>query len=206
MTHLRRLSRGWVVLTTATLAWLGLARPWTILPIGREQAGPFDAAAYVESIWHTRVRPAMVSNAVALEFYRDAAASATTPVGPAAVVVEGRVLEVNTSSRVGIAAIDLNPGDGRADATIQIGPVLRGTALRDTLEFIRFTDFTNQIEFAAVASALNQRVVVDVLGGIDFGTLVGRQVRAVGAASLDRNTAEAPPSVVPVEFTVADRP
>ena len=37
-------------------------------------------------------------------------------------------------------------------AAIQIGPVLRGTALRDALEFVRFTDFVNQFEFAGVAN------------------------------------------------------
>jgi predicted lipoprotein len=186
------------------LLWLGLARPWTTLPIEREPAGPVDASAYVESIWTSRVQPAVTTNAVALEFYREAVAGGATP-APGAVVAEGTVLDVNTSSRVGIATIDLNPADGLADAAVQIGPVVRGTAHRDALNFIRFTDFTNQIEFAAVASALNDRVLTDVLGGVDFATLAGRRVRVVGVASLDR-TAGALPSIVPVAFTVEDRP
>ena len=200
-----RPTRGWVLLAAGAIAWLGLLRPWTIRPIEREPARPVDASAYVESIWTSRVQPAITANAVALEFYREAVAGGGATQGPAAVVAEGVVLEVNTSSRVGIATIDLSPADGRADATVQIGPVVRGTSLRDALDFIRFTDFTNQIEFAAVASALNDRVLTDVLGDVDFGTLEGRRVRVVGVASLDQ-AAGALPSIVPVAFGTEDRP
>ena len=37
------------------------------------------------------------------------------------------------------------------------GPVLKGTALRDSLEFVKFGDFVNQVAFAEVATALNER-------------------------------------------------
>jgi len=197
--------RGWLLAAGLVLAWLGLVRPWTVLPIEREQAAPFDAAAYVASIWESRVRPAIEANAVGVQVYRDAA-SADATVRPAAVGAEGVIVEVNTSSRVGVAFLDLNPADGRPDATVQIGPVLRGTALRDALTFIQFSDFTNQIEFAAVAGALNDRVASDILGSIDFGTLVGRHVRVVGAASLDRAAAGRLPSIVPVRFVVERQP
>ena len=73
--------------------------------------------------------------------------------------VKGRavVTSVDTRSRVGLALLDLTPADGRADGALQIGPVLRGTALRDALEFVKFGDFVNQIAFAEVATALNER-------------------------------------------------
>jgi predicted lipoprotein len=65
---------------------------------------------------------------------------------------------------------------------IQIGPVLRGTALRDALPFVRFTDFVNQLEFAAVANALNDRVLAEVIDGVEVDGLAGREVEFVGAS------------------------
>ena len=59
----------------------------------------------------------------------------------------------------------MTPGGGSlGSATVQIGPVIRGTALRDAVSFIRFNDFANQFEFAAVSNALHERVLRDVVG------------------------------------------
>ena len=62
------------------------------------------------------------------------------PGGPAyfSVKGEGRVLSADTRSRVGVLFVDVAPFDRRADVSIQIGPVLRGTALRDATGFVRF--------------------------------------------------------------------
>lgn len=204
MTRTGRLSRGWIVLGVAALAWLAIDRPWTVRPIEQGSVRPFDAVAYVDSIWTSRVVPQIEANAVSLPFFLDAAASGATGARTGAVGVEGVIVSVDTSSRVGVAVVDLDPADGRPDATIQIGPVLRGTALRDALDFIRFTDFTNQIEFAAVAGALNDRVLGDVLGAVDFSALERRWVRAIGAAS--HTAPDGLPSIVPVRIIVEDRP
>lgn len=40
--------------------------------------------------------------------------------------------------------------------TVQIGPVIRGTVLRDAIPFLTFTDYRDQIEYAKLANALNQ--------------------------------------------------
>jgi len=77
--------------------------------------------------------------------------------------------------------------------------VLRGTALRDALDFIRFTDFVNQLEFASVSSALNERVMSDVLGPLDIDGLEGREVTFVGAAPL---SAASIVEIVPVRLQV----
>jgi predicted lipoprotein len=92
------------------------------------------------------------------------------------------VVGIDRSSRIGLARLRLPwAKDGQPAAALQIGPVLRGTALRDALEFIRFTDFVNQLEFAGVANALNDRVVKDVLGAVNVDALAGREVAFVGA-------------------------
>jgi predicted lipoprotein len=49
-------------------------------------------------------------------------------------------------------------GDGKADAKVQIGPAVRGTALRDTLEFVNFNEFKNQIEWAQFGKAFNEKI------------------------------------------------
>ena len=73
-----------------------------------------------------------------------------------------------------------------ATVAIQVGPVLRGTALRDALGFVRFTDFVNQFDFAAVANALNERVLTTVLGPVDVRGLSGQRVSFTGAVSATR--------------------
>lgn len=206
MTRRRAPRRMWLVVAVLILSWLGLMRPWTIRPIDSRAGGPFEAASYVDSIWDSRVRPAIRENAVTLEVFLATRKQAGAATRPAAVAIEGVIVEVDTSSRVGLALIDVDPGDGRADAAVQVGPVLRGTALRDVLEFIRFTDFTNQIEFAAVAAALNNRVAVSVLRDLDPAVLAGRRARVAGAALIDASSPDALVSIVPVELTLEARP
>jgi predicted lipoprotein len=67
-------------------------------------------------------------------------------------------------------------------AIIQTGPVIRGTALRDALPFIQFSQFTNQLEYARVANVLNDRAAI-VAAAAQVKT--GDMVRYAGAASAD---------------------
>lgn len=121
--------------------------------------GAFDAARYVESIWNSRVLPA----AAAAPAFGDAVAHSR---GATLVEGEGRVLGVDSSPPGNRLLIDLVPCDGRADAAIETGPAIQGTALRDALPFIEFSHFLNQIQFAQVAAALNERVARSVVGSL----------------------------------------
>lgn len=71
-----------------------------------------------------------------------------------AVKGEGRVIAANLTSRARKAELDTD-GDGRADVTLLLGPVINGTSLRDVAPFFDFGDFRDQIEFAQLARALN---------------------------------------------------
>ena len=73
-----------------------------------------------------------------------------------AVKGEGKVVEANLTSRARKAMVDVN-GDDAADLTLQLGPVIKGTALRDVATFYIFSDFRDQIQFAKLARALNDR-------------------------------------------------
>lgn len=188
-------------IATLTLVAATACKPWTVRPIedrgqgATAAAGRMDAAAYVDSIWATRVLQEARTSAVDM---RSAAAGTSTSRSAVFVRGTGTVARVDVGSRVGLAFVDLAPGDGRPDVSIQIGPVLRGTTVRDALPFIQFGDFANQLAFADVANALNARVLSSVLGTVDAASLEGRHISFWGATRLDAASGERLPEVVPV--------
>ena len=195
--------------------------PWTVVPIGQQEkdtaSGPAVAspAQYVDSIWSTRLVPAILNGAVEARVLLDAVAASPADAaqryghrqanGRAYFLVKGRgtVTAVDTRSRVGLALVDVAPYDGRPDISIQIGPVLRGTALRDATGIVRFTDFVNQLQFADAGNELNGRALKTVLAPLDAATLKGRGVAFAGALAAPEGKAE--PlllELVPVRLTV----
>ncbi len=93
-----------------------------------------------------------------------------------AVVVAAKL---DTSART--VDVDAN-SDGTADARIQLGPVIRGTALRDVAPFFVFDDFRDQIEFAKLSRALNNKIKPSLV--IPEGDLIGATVSFTGVAPL----------------------
>jgi predicted lipoprotein len=67
--------------------------------------------------------------------------------------------------------------------SLQIGPAINGTAVRDAAGFIEFGQFTNQVEYAAAATALNEQIKQQVLAGVDPVALDGQRVSFTGAFS-----------------------
>jgi predicted lipoprotein len=98
-----------------------------------------------------------------------------------AVKGEGRVVEANLTSRARKAMVDVD-GDGAADLTLQLGPVIKGSSLRDVAPFYRFGDFRDQIEFAKLARALNDRASAALQ--VPEGELVGKTVSFSGTVDL----------------------
>ena len=93
----------------------------------------------------------------------------------------GRIVSVNTASRASTVDVDLDPADGSADVLIQIGPVIKDSAIRDSLEFISFTDFTNQLEFARLSNAFNKKITKTVTGKLDRDNLMDKSIFFNGA-------------------------
>ncbi|NJL94362.1 MAG: DUF2291 domain-containing protein [Anaerolineae bacterium] len=175
----------------------------------------FVVTEYVDQIWEGAYRSAITERAVAFEALMAlidadenaaiAAHGSRSGSGAFSFVTQGeaRVLEVNTESRIGFMTLDVAPYDGNADASMAIGPVIRGrdTSLRDAVGFINFNDFTNQTEFAQVSDAMKTRVLETVLGAIDLETIQGQTIRFYGTFMLsDRNNLE----IVPVTLEVID--
>ena len=96
---------------------------------------------------------------------------------------KGKIVAANTETRAATASIDID-GDGKPDATLQLGPVIRGTALRDTLPFVNFSSFADQIEFASFSRTLNDRAYKGVLEPLPRQGLPGREVSGRGAFTM----------------------
>ena len=115
-----------------------------------------------------------------------------------AVQGEGKVVEANLTSRARKAMVDVD-GDGAADLTLQLGPVIKGSSLRDVAPLYKFGDFRDQIEFAKLARALNDRASAALV--VPEGELVGKMVSFAG--TLDLKAATDPWLVTVVTFAVA---
>jgi predicted lipoprotein len=120
-----------------------------------------------------------------------------------AVRLEGMIVAANTQSRAATIDVDVD-GDGKADARVQIGPAVRGTALRDSLDFIQFNDFTNQIDFAQFGKAFNSYVDKTVLAKLPREALEGRSAKVVGAYTL--GSGQDLPLVTPAEAEIGPKP
>ncbi len=62
----------------------------------------------------------------------------------------GKIVVANLDTRARTVGLDTD-GDGAADVTVQLGPVIKGSALRDVAPFYNFDDFRDQIEFAKLS-------------------------------------------------------
>ena len=198
---------------------------WTVRSLhpaaGTETAGSivpgqpgFDAAGYANSIWASQVVPTVDESATDLQTLLTALkadpAGAEQKYGhregqrPYNFLVKGeaKVLSVDTTLRAGTAKLDLAPGDGQADATLQVGPVIQGTSLRDALPFIQFQMFTNQIEYADVSGALNDHVLKDSIGSLDVTSLAGKTIDFEGAFTLGEDGSLTNVLITPVKIQV----
>jgi predicted lipoprotein len=177
------------------------------------ESASFDPKAEVQALWESKALPALdsmatdyltlqaamqknIDEAGAQHGYRERGES-----GPwnMAVRVSGTVVAAETELSAGTADIDVD-NDGKADVQIQIGPVIRGTTIRDALPFISFTNYTNQIDFAQLANAFNDRAYEAALKQVDRTQLMGRKVELSGVFTADNG--DELPLVTVVAFKV----
>jgi predicted lipoprotein len=165
---------------------------------GAAGAGAFDAKKYVDGIWKDKVLPTVDQEAVdaatllpALVKDQDAASkqygSQAGTGSPFAFLARGTgtVTEVDedSPSHPLTVKVDGLEGDG-STVKVVTGPVIAGTALRDAVKFIKFSDFTNQLDYADAGTQLNAKVKSEVLAKVDPKSLVGTKVDFAGAFSL----------------------
>jgi predicted lipoprotein len=176
-------------------------------------AAAFDPDRMVVDIWVGKVAPYLERKAGPFVEVRNLAAKTPDAAGarygyreksdgtPWTYVVrlDGRVLAANAQSRAATMDVDAT-GDGKADAIVQLGPVMRGTALRDALDFVKFGDFTNQIDYAQFGKAFNTYVYHAVLEKLPRGALVGKRVKVLGAYTAA--SGDAPPIITPATVEI----
>ena len=92
---------------------------------------------------------------------------------------------VAVKARAGLMEVKVRgvPESPRA-SPLQIGPALNGTSIRDAVGFVKFGQFTNQVEYADAATALNQQVKAKVLKANPPASLAGEKVSFLGAFTL----------------------
>jgi predicted lipoprotein len=207
----------WPLLVIALVSVFAAA--CTVKPIGWQAAagsggsqnagGVFDAKAYVASIWSSKVLPAFATKAVDAATLlgalgTDAAGAKktygtqSTDGGPFSFMVKGTGHVLNAGPD-GLA-VDLAPSDGKADVTIITGPVILGTAVRDAVGFIQFSDFVNQVDFAQVSTELNRMVKTTVFASLDTTHAVGQTVDFAGAFTLSDPAAI---TIVPIRLSLS---
>lgn len=181
---------------------LAACKPWTIRPIESRGEKPaaasqqFNAEAYVDSIWESKILPTVKEKAVDLPALLTAIDAdievakqqyGRTEIGGAMhfiVKCEGRINRVNASSQNRTISLSLPGYKGKSEVVMQAGPVFRGTSIRDAVGFIQFNQFVNQLQYADVGNKLNDRVSTSVLKGFDPATAEGRHVSFYGAFTL----------------------
>lgn len=89
--------------------------------------------------------------------------------------LQGTVSGIDRASREGKLMLDVQ-GDA---VTLQLGPIVKGNAIRDAAGFIRFDDFKNQVQFAQLARALNNKALAS-LPELDTG-MQGKPVNVLAA-------------------------
>jgi predicted lipoprotein len=184
----------WILVPIVVVA---IVRPWTIRPLDTAKPAVFDTVTFASTAWPKLEHEANETATDISEFLTSSAAPETARF----VKGVGMVKAIDRQSRVGVMRVQMvNTGPVVA---IQIGPVIRGTALRDASSFIQFSDFTNQFDYAGAANALNDYALRTVIAPIPLETLQGRVVSFVGAVGKSPRREDGTIEIVLVRFAIS---
>ena len=113
---------------------------------------------------------------------------------------QGKITEVNNEKKAGYMTLQLEGYSGPEQVKLQIGSVYKGSAVRDCLSFIKYEDYTNQVDWAQVSQSIHDVIDKDVVKKADVANLKGKTVEFTGCFSVGSNQKEI--LVTPVEMTV----
>ncbi|BCB92047.1 DUF2291 family protein [Phytohabitans suffuscus] len=159
--------------------------------VAATQQQGFDPARYGADNYRSEVVPAIEESATPLpELFAALSADKEAAgrkyghrqgTGPYSFAVEGEgVAGEVTGTLLAVTGTGL-PEQIRV--SIQVGPAINGTALRDAAGFITFGQFLNQVEYADAATALNNEMRTALLTGLDPAGLEGKKISFTGAFS-----------------------
>ena len=211
------------LLVCAILLFFWFHPPFVIRPLVSSKspgnAGPATtpdpAVAFVEPIWSIKVVPTILAKAIDAatllpEIHSNPETAgaqyglreATNPFNYM-VKGSGKVVQVNTESRAGTLAVEVDNAGSHETVNLQIGPVVIGTALRDATGLVSFNQFTNQIDYAGVSKEMNTRAIKEALAGRDPASFAGKVIQFYGAFTFDPKSTS-PIRITPVKLTTAN--
>ncbi|KQW31628.1 hypothetical protein ASE36_05175 [Rhizobium sp. Root274] len=199
-----------ILLTTGLMLALSLSGCKLVKTEGADEASADPIATLVSETFDAKLVPALSEKAVDLAVLRDAAKAGLDQAGGKyglrvggagggwnfPVKGKGKVIAENRASKAAVADIDID-GDGTSDLTLQLGPVVKGSALRDATSLYDFSAFRDQIEYARLGRALNDRAVSTIPADAPIS---GKTIEFLGATVLRSPTEK--PLVTPVSIKV----
>lgn len=99
----------------------------------------------------------------------------------------GLVTAVETEKKAGFITLTLEGYSGSEEIKIQVGSVIKGSSVRDALSFIKFGDYTNQEEYAAVSQSINEVIMNTVINPDTACELNGKTIEFVGCFTVNDN-------------------
>lgn len=173
----------------------------------------FNAGDNVAEIWESQAVPELQGKAVELaDFLTEANGDLKSLVdqygkysmgtsGEINYVVKGTgtITEVNQEKKAGYMTLKLEGYEGTEEISIQIGSVYKGSSIRDSLDIIKFGDYTNQQDWAAISQSINKLVDEQVVQPADPASLQDKTVSFVGCFTANDNTTVL---ITPVELEV----
>jgi predicted lipoprotein len=159
------------------------------------QNGQGAASKFVDPIWSSKVLPTIQEKAqdiakILPEIRADPESAgqkygrreATNPYNYM-VKGTGKVTEIHNQSQAGTATVEIPELNEKV--SLQIGPLVRGTALRDATGVVSFNQFSNQLDYADVSKEMNLRALKAAFANLDPASLAGKTVTFFGAFTFD---------------------
>lgn len=187
-----------------------------VVKIGEEGAltgeTEFSAGDNVAEFWESEALPELQADAVDLntflteakgDFKSLADTYGTYSMGTSGELTytvsgQGTIETVDTESKAGTMTIKLADYEGAEEVKIQVGSVIKGSSVRDSLSFIKFGDYTNQQEYAAVSQSINDIIMETVINPESAKELEGKSISFIGCFTVTDN---ATVLITPVELT-----
>jgi len=203
--------RVWLVVATLTLGGCRIVSQQELADLKNP---PNPAMAKVNATWQQKIVPQIVSEAKPLaEMMKALGAekdfdSACKTLGHRSqeenpcvfsVRIEGTVSAVDTASRNGKMTVR---DSGGQDVVVQIGPIIRGTALRDVYKGTSYQDFNDQVLFGDFGRAINNLASEEVQ---KLQPKVGDRVEVDGVFS-SWDIPQTPPDITPAHVVNSGRP
>lgn len=111
----------------------------------------------------------------------------------------GTITQVKNKLRSGYLSLDVDGNSQDIKIRLQIGPVFKGSAVRDSISLISYKDYKNQIEWAQVSVAFHELIIKEIISQLDMATLEGKQVDFIGCFTVNRADLL---QITPVKLTV----